>query len=159
MFDHLLEREQWLPRAPEEVFPFFADALNLEAITPSWLRFRVVTPAPIEMRAGALIDYRLRLRGVSVAWHTRIEAWEPPRRFVDRQLRGPYRHWVHTHSFRPEAGGTVMRDAVAYGLPLGPLGELAHAAFVRRDLERIFAFRHAEVARRLAAGDTAAVRP
>ena len=152
MSDHLLEREQWLPRAPEDVFAFFADALNLEAITPPWLGFRVVTPGPIEMRAGALIDYRLRLHGVPVGWHSRIDTWEPPHRFVDRQLRGPYRHWVHTHSFRPDGGGTIMHDAVAYALPLGPLGELLHAAFVRRDLERIFDFRHEEVARRLGAG-------
>lgn len=152
MTHHLLEREQWLPRAPSEVFAFFADALNLEAITPPWLGFRVVTPEPIEMRAGTLIDYRLRLHRVPVRWHTRIEIWEPPRRFVDRQLRGPYRHWVHTHTFSPDGEGTLMRDAVAYALPLGPIGELVHVALVRRDLERIFDFRHAEVARRLAGG-------
>ena len=146
---HLLQREQWLPRPQHEVFAFFADARNLEAITPPWLGFRVVTPEPIEMREGAVIDYRLRLRGVPVAWHTRIDAWEPPHRFVDRQVRGPYRHWHHTHAFSADAYGTSMRDTVRYALPLGPLGALAHAAFVRRDLERIFDFRHAEVARRL----------
>ena len=151
---HLLEREQWLPRPPEEVFAFFSDALSLEAITPPWLAFRVVTPSPIHMGEGALIDYRLRLRGVPVSWHTRIDVWDPPCRFVDRQLRGPYRYWHHTHAFSPRDGGTSMTDSVRYAMPFGPLGGLAHAAFVRRDLERIFDFRHAAVARLLAgAGD------
>ena len=147
---HALEREQWLPRPPEDLFPFFSDAFRLEDITPPWLGLRVLTPGPIDMREGALIDYRLRLHGVAVTWHTRIDAWEPPRRFVDRQLRGPYRYWRHTHSFAPRDGGTLMTDAVRYALPLGPLGALAHAGFVRRDLERIFDFRHAAVARLIA---------
>ena len=149
---HVLEREQWLARAPEAVFAFFSDASNLEAITPPWLGFRVLTPAPIAMSEGALIEYRLRLHGLPVSWRTRIDVWDPPRRFVDRQLEGPYRTWVHVHAFEPDAGGTLMSDTVRYALPLGALGALAHRAFVRRDLERIFDFRHAEVARRLGAG-------
>ncbi len=145
---------QHLPAPPEEVFPFFGDALNLEAITPPWLGFRVVTPEPIEMREGALIEYRLRLHGVPVSWRTRIDVWDPPRRFVDRQLRGPYRLWHHTHLFEPAPdGGTIMRDVVRYRLPLGPLGAAAHLVLVRRDLRRIFDFRHAEVARRLGGDD------
>lgn len=136
------------------MFGFFGDARNLEAITPPFLRFRVVTPEPIEMRPGALIRYRLRLHGVPVDWLTAIQAWEPPRRFVDVQVRGPYAFWHHTHAFAPDGrGGTVMRDRVEYALPLGPLGALAHRAFVRRDLERIFAFR-AEVVRRRVEGPT-----
>jgi ligand-binding SRPBCC domain-containing protein len=146
---HVLERSQRLPRAPEDVFPFFADAFNLEAITPAWLHFQVLTPAPVTMAAGALLEYRLRLHGLPVRWRTRIEVWEPPLRFVDVQLRGPYRLWHHTHSFEPAGDGTLMRDRVRYALPLGPLGGLAHAALVRRDLERIFAFRHAAVRARL----------
>jgi ligand-binding SRPBCC domain-containing protein len=146
-----LTREQILPGAPDEVFAFFADAFNLEAITPAWLRFRIVTPGPVRMAPGTLIEYRLALHRVPIRWLTRIEVWEPGRRFVDVQVRGPYRHWHHTHSFEPRAGGTLVRDTVRYALPLGPLGRLAHAAFVRRDLERIFDFRHAEVARRLGA--------
>lgn len=146
---HLLEREQRLPGPPGEVFAFFSDALNLEAITPPWLGFRIAGPRPVEMGEGALIDYRLRLRGVPVRWRSRIDVWEPPRRFVDRQLRGPYRLWIHTHAFAPDGEGTLMRDEVRYALPLGPLGALAHRAVVRRDLERIFDFRHAEVERRL----------
>jgi ligand-binding SRPBCC domain-containing protein len=134
------------------VFGFFADAFNLEAITPAWLRFRVVTPGPILMSPGALIEYRLRLHRIPIRWLTRIEVWEPGRRFVDVQVRGPYRVWHHTHSFEPHADGTLLRDTVRYALPLGPLGRFAHAVLVRRDLERIFAFRHEEVARRLGAG-------
>lgn len=146
---HVLERSQRLPRPPEEVFPFFADAFNLEAITPAWLHFRVLTPAPVSMAAGTRLEYRLRLHGLPLRWSTRIEVWEPPLRFVDVQLRGPYRLWHHTHTFEPDGDGTLMRDRVRYALPLGPLGELAHAALVRRDLERIFAFRHAVVRARL----------
>ena len=138
----MLTREQHLPAEPAEVFPFFGDARNLEAITPPWLGFRVVTPEPVAMAAGTLIEYRLRLRGVPVRWRTRIEAWEPPHRFVDVQLSGPYRLWHHTHTFEPApGGGTTMRDVVRYALPLGPLGALAHRALVKRDLERIFDFR------------------
>jgi ligand-binding SRPBCC domain-containing protein len=139
---HVLTREQRLPGTPEEVFPFFGDALNLEAITPPWLGFRVATPRPIAMAPGALIEYRLRLHGVPIRWRTTIAVWEPPRRFVDVQLSGPYALWHHTHDFSVAAGGgTLMRDTVRYALPLGPLGELAHALLVRRDLARIFDFR------------------
>jgi ligand-binding SRPBCC domain-containing protein len=146
---HVLRREQRLPRPPEQVFPFFGDAHNLEAITPPWLGFHVVTPTPIEMRAGALIEYRLRLRGLPIAWLTRIEEWTPGVRFVDVQLSGPYALWHHTHEFEADGDATVMRDVVRYALPFWPLGEVAHALLVRRDLERIFEFREAEVARRL----------
>jgi ligand-binding SRPBCC domain-containing protein len=141
---HVLRREQRFGPAlpPDEVFPFFADAHNLEAITPPWLGFRVVTPRPIDMRAGALIEYRLRLHGVPLRWRTRIAVWDPPRRFVDVQIAGPYRLWHHTHDFEPDgSGGTIMRDTVRYGLPLGPLGALAHRLLVRRDLDAIFGFR------------------
>ena len=148
---HVLERAQRLAGAPEDVFPFFADARNLERITPGWLGFRVLTPG-VEMGAGALIEYRLRLHGIPVRWRTRIELWEPPHRFVDRQLSGPYGIWHHTHTFEPDgAGGTLMRDVVRYTLPLGPLGALAYRLFVRRDLDRIFDFRHAAVQRLLTA--------
>ena len=97
----MLRREQRLPGSPGEVFPFFADAHNLEAITPPWLGFRIVTPRPIVMRAGTTIEYRLRLHALPVGWLTRIEAWEPGDRFEDRQLRGPYRLLHHTHTFEP----------------------------------------------------------
>jgi ligand-binding SRPBCC domain-containing protein len=149
---HRLQREQHVTPPPPEAFEFYSDALRLEAITPPWLRFRVVTPAPIRMAPGALIDYRLRLRGVPIRWRTRIERWEPGRRFVDVQVAGPYRHWHHTHEFQADGrGGTVIRDVVRYALPLGPLGGLAHSLVVRRDLERIFDFRRDAVERLLGA--------
>jgi ligand-binding SRPBCC domain-containing protein len=149
---HVLTREQSLPGSPDTVFPFFAAARNLEAITPPFLGFRVATPEPIAMGAGTLIDYRLRLHGIPLRWRTQIETWEPGVRFVDAQLSGPYALWHHTHEFSPDparAGWTTMRDTVRYALPLGPLGEIAHRLLVRRDLDRIFDFRASEVARRL----------
>jgi ligand-binding SRPBCC domain-containing protein len=145
---HLLERTQRLEVPAELAFEFYAQASNLEAITPPWLGFRMITPGRIQMRAGALIDYRLKLHGVPVRWRTRIETWEPPVRFVDMQLRGPYALWEHTHTFTREGdgGAVLIGDRVRYALPLGPLGGLAHAAFVRRDLERIFNYRAKAVA-------------
>lgn len=134
----LLRTSLWLPRPIGEVFAFFADAGNLEAITPPWLRFRIVTPRPIAMRAGALIDYGLRLHGIPMRWRTEITAWEPPHRFVDEQLRGPYRLWRHEHTFREEDGGTRVRDEVRYRVLGGPLVE---PWLVRPDLRRIFTFR------------------
>ena len=148
MRTHILQREQLLRGvAPADVFPFFADARNLEAITPPLLRFRVVTPEPIEMRVGALIQYRLRLHGAPVSWLTSIQAWDPPHRFVDVQVRGPYALWHHTHTFTPTAEGTVMCDLVRYAIGFGPLGELADRILVRRDLRAIFDFRAQHVAR------------
>jgi ligand-binding SRPBCC domain-containing protein len=149
---HTLTREQVLPGEPAAVFAFFADAGNLEAITPPWLSFSIVTPRPIEIGPGTLIEYRLRLRRLPISWLTQIVAWEPGVRFVDVQLSGPYRLWHHTHEFAADgSGGTRMRDTVRYALPLGPLGEVAHRLLVARDLERIFDFRREEVARRLIA--------
>jgi ligand-binding SRPBCC domain-containing protein len=146
---HVLEREQVVPVAPEAAWVFFADARNLEAITPGFLRFRVVTPGPIAMGEGALIEYRLRLRRLPISWLTRIDVWEPGRRFVDRQLRGPYALWHHTHTFAPHAEGTLMRDRVRYRLPLGILGALARLVLVRRDLDAIFDFRRDAIGCRL----------
>jgi ligand-binding SRPBCC domain-containing protein len=145
---HVLERSQRLPGPPDEVFNFFADAHNLEAITPPFLGFEVVTPKPLDMHEGALIAYRLKLHGLRLNWLTRIDAWEPGVRFVDRQVKGPYRLWHHTHTFEPDGGDTLMRDVVRYALPLGPLGEMARLALVTRDLDRIFDFRQSEIARR-----------
>ena len=139
---HLLRREQRLPALPAEVFPFFAEAGNLEAITPPWLRFAIVPPRPTDIGVGTLIEYRLQLHGIPISWLTRIEAWVPGERFVDQQLRGPYALWHHTHEFEPDGdGGTLMRDTVRYALPYGPLGEVAHRLFVARDLAAIFDFR------------------
>jgi ligand-binding SRPBCC domain-containing protein len=142
-----LEREQVLPGTPDEVFPFFADARNLEAITPPILRFEVVTPGEIPMRVGTLIQYRLTLRGIGVDWLTSIQEWDPPWRFVDVQVRGPYALWHHTHEFAEADDGTstVMRDTVRYAIGFGPFGALAARAFVHRDVTTIFDFRRAAV--------------
>jgi ligand-binding SRPBCC domain-containing protein len=137
--------ELWLPHAPAEIFPFFGDARNLQAITPAWLDFQIVTPGPITMQAGTLIDYRLRVHGVPLRWRTRINAWEPPHRFVDEQLRGPYRQWLHEHTFVAQNGGTLARDVVRYAVPGGAL---VNWLFVRRDVERIFAHRQAKLRER-----------
>ena len=114
-----LTSELMLPRPPAEVFPFFADARNLERLTPPWLRFEVLTPGTIEMRPGATIDYRLRLRGVPIRWRSEITAWEPPFRFVDEQRRGPYRLWIHEHRFDERDGRTVASDHVRYAVGVG----------------------------------------
>jgi len=140
-----LRREQVLPGTPEEVFPFFADARNLEAITPPFLRFEVVTPGEVPMRVGTLIQYRLTLRGIGVDWLTSIQDWEPPVRFVDVQVRGPYQLWHHTHEFAGHAGGTLMTDTVRYAIGFGPFGQLAARAFVHRDVAKIFDFRREAV--------------
>jgi ligand-binding SRPBCC domain-containing protein len=149
---HILQRSQRLPVSLEQAFELYAEARKLESITPPWLGFAVTTVGPIEMRVGALIDYRLKLHGISMRWRTQIEQWQPPVGFVDVQLRGPYALWEHTHTFEPAGEGAVLiGDRVRYALPLGPLGELAHAAFVRRDLERIFDYRSRAIAELLAA--------
>lgn len=150
MASHLLERSQLLPLTPDAAFRFFADADNLEAITPPFLRFRIVTPGPIEMRKGTLIEYRLRMHRIPVRWRTEITAWEPGRRFVDEQIAGPFATWHHSHTFEPHGdGATLMRDQVRYRMPLGPLGEIARVGLVDRDLARIFDYRREELEWRL----------
>lgn len=138
---YTLERTLVVPRPRDEVFPFFADPANLERLTPPFLGFTILTPQPIEMRAGALIDYRIRLSGIPMKWRTLIESYDPPHSFVDTQLRGPYKRWHHTHTFREVPGGTELGDRVEYALPLGPLGSIAHAVMVARQLRTIFDYR------------------
>ena len=141
-----LYREQFVPRKLGEVFDFFARADNLERITPPWLGFALVTPEPVAMGAGTVIEYHLHLHRVPLRWISRIEVWEPGRAFMDVQVKGPYRLWLHLHEFDSVPGGTLVRDHVHYALPFGSLGGLAHRTFVKRDLAQIFAFRHAAVA-------------
>jgi ligand-binding SRPBCC domain-containing protein len=134
----LLESSQRLPGRREQVFEFFADAGNLERITPPTLRFHILTPRPIEMRQGTLIDYGLQIRGVPAAWRSVISVWDPPRCFVDEQLRGPYRWWRHEHLFTDEGDETLILDRVEYGVPGG---RLVNRLFVAAELRNIFEFR------------------
>lgn len=133
-----INRQLWLPQRPAEIFPFFADAANLEKLTPPWLNFRILTPLPIEIKRGTLIDYRVGIRKIPLRWRTEICEWQPPSRFVDRQLRGPYRLWEHEHTFQAKDGGTLVGDHVKYSV-LG--GWLTDRLLVRRDLEGIFDYR------------------
>jgi uncharacterized protein (TIGR01777 family) len=142
---HELLVEQRLARPPQEVFPFFSDPRNLERITPDFLRFRVLGATTDRIGNGTLIDYALRLHGIPVRWQSRIESWEPNRRFVDLQTRGPYSLWHHAHEFEPDGGGTIVRDRVRYRLPLGALGELIAGRLVRRDLEAVFECRRRRI--------------
>lgn len=135
----------WLDRPLDQVFGFFADAYNLEEITPPWLRFRVLTERPIEMRPGARIDYRLRIHGVPVRWRTEITAWEPPHCFVDEQIAGPYRLWRHEHRFTAYGDRTLAEDHVEYR-PIG--GALVHELFVKNDVRTIFEYRRARLEER-----------
>jgi ligand-binding SRPBCC domain-containing protein len=141
------ENSLWLPRPRDEVFAFFADAANLEAITPPWLRFQVLNPALV-IHEGVLIDYRLTLYGIPLRWQSEISRWDPPTSFVDEQRKGPYRRWVHTHTFADERGGTRVGDAVEFEVPFGWLvGRL-----VQRDVNRIFAFRQQALRQRFGSG-------
>lgn len=137
---HTLDTELLVPQAREDLFPFFGDAFNLERITPPELRFRILTPGPIYMAEGALIEYRLRLWGMPFRWRTRISRWTPPDCFVDEQISGPFALWVHRHDFVQTEGGTLIRDHVDYALPLAPVGEVIHP-LMRGQLRRIFRYR------------------
>jgi ligand-binding SRPBCC domain-containing protein len=138
---HVLHQTQVLPYPLRDLFPFFEEPGNLALITPPGLGFRLLTPSPIVMKVGTLIDYTIRVSGVRLRWTTLITTYNPPYEFVDEQLRGPYAFWFHRHLFKPVPGGTEMTDSVHYALPLGPLGALAHLLFVKRQLRGIFGYR------------------
>jgi ligand-binding SRPBCC domain-containing protein len=148
---YVLKERQIVDRPLEQVFEFFSRPENLEAITPDLLRFRILTPTPIDMHPGELIDYELRLSGVPIHWRTLITDWDPPRGFIDQQLKGPYALWHHRHTFSTVEGGTLIEDEVHYALPFGPLGRLVHALYVRRNVAGIFAFRKQVIAREFSA--------
>lgn len=149
MAEHILKSSLTVPRPRAEVFDFFADAENLERITPPELRFEILTQTPFRIEKGSLIDYKLRLRGIPIKWRTEITDWEPPLRFVDEQLSGPYRQWIHRHVFTEiDADTTLIEDEVRYRLPLEPLGDIA-LFIVERELKYIFDYRQAAVAKLL----------
>ena len=137
-----LRIEQKIEKSQDELFSFFSNAYNLAEITPPWLYFQMLTPAPIEMKVGTLIDYRLKLRGIPIRWQSEITTWEPPHTFVDEQRRGPYRCWIHKHTFVSVPDGTLVRDEVDYAV-LG--GVLVQKLFVAPDIEKIFAYRTAKL--------------
>ena len=134
-----LRAEMFVDLPIDEVFDFFSDASQLGRITPPWLNFKILTPMPVEMKSGALLDYQIRLHGIPIKWRTEICVWEPSYRFVDQQLRGPYKKWYHEHVFESVDGGTLVIDNVHY---IVPFGGLVNKFFVQPDLQKIFQFRH-----------------
>lgn len=142
MAEHILEKKQIIEDSRTKVFEFFADAGNLEKITPPELNFHIITPQPIDIKKGALIDYKLKLRGIPITWKTEITQWNPPFDFVDTALKSPYQQWIHLHTFEEgERGETIMRDVVRYRLPFEPLGDIAHF-YVKKELNYIFDYRY-----------------
>jgi len=133
--------ETILNKPIHEVFPFFANAENLDAVTPTWLKFEILTSLPIEMKIGTQVDYRLRLHGIPIRWHSEITEWDPPHKFTDVQLKGPYRFWKHEHLFSAESDRTRMIDRVEYSIPGWIFSPMVHSLFVKNDLEKIFAYR------------------
>lgn len=142
MAEYILERRQIIERPRAEVFDFFADAGNLEKITPPELNFKIISPQPIDIKKGAFIDYKLKLRGIPITWKTEITQWNPPHDFVDTALKSPYKQWIHLHTFETgKRGETIMQDRVRYRLPFEPFGDLAHW-YVKKELNYIFDYRY-----------------
>lgn len=138
---HRLTTELWLPKPVEDVFDFFCDVHNLEQLTPPSLSMEIVGSTPDKVEVGSTMDYRLKIHGVPMRWRSEFIEWNPPHRFADRQVRGPYRQWRHVHSFTQHEGGTLVADRVDYAVPGGPLAPLIHKTFVKRDIRRIFEYR------------------
>jgi ligand-binding SRPBCC domain-containing protein len=140
MADHIMETRVWVGRSRAHVFALFDDPANLALLTPPSFRLRLAA-GPATMTAGAVLDYRLRWLGIPIRWRAYVREYDPPYRFLDVQLRGPYARWEHRHRFLEEDGGTVIEDRVVYRLPLGGLGRLAHAVFVGRQLQALWRYR------------------
>ncbi len=138
-------REQWIACPIDEVFVFFADAHNLEKITPPWLGFNILSMSTASIEEETTICYRLRLHGIPFHWRTEIREWNPPHYFVDEQTKGPYKQWRHTHRFEAHGDSTKMIDEVEYSLPFGVLGQIAHTLKVRGDVNRIFDYRRLRI--------------
>jgi len=147
--NYIFESRLWLPAPRKEAFEFFSKAENLQKITPSWLNFKILTSLPIKIRQGSLIDYRLKLFGIPIRWKTEISAWEPPHCFVDSQIKGPYKTWIHTHRFESIDRGTIMADRVEY-MPKGWfLAPLLNRLFVKRNVKKIFEYRSDTILKKL----------
>jgi ligand-binding SRPBCC domain-containing protein len=139
MKTYWLRKSVWLRQPRAKVFEFFSNPGNLDRLTPPWLRFAILTPATSQIKQGALLDYRLRIRGMPIRWQSEIAVWEPPHRFVDRQTKGPYSLWIHDHTFEERDNGTLVADNVEYAVPGGTI---VQKFLVAPDLERIFNYRH-----------------
>ncbi len=144
MKTHTFRTEQWFPYPILDVFDFFSNALNLEKITPPWLHFQVLTPSPIKVTQGSLIDYCLRLHGIPIKWQSEIAVWNPPHLFIDEQRRGPYSLWIHQHTFTTQRAGTLVRDEVEYAVRPNTL---IHKLFIAPHLNKIFAHRQEQLSR------------
>lgn len=142
---YVLRQEQWVPQPIDDVFAFFSDAHNLEAITPPWLGFKVLSMSTDGIEEGTKIEYRLNLHGVSMKWRTEIRRWDRPHSFIDFQESGPYKLWHHTHRFEAHGERTKMVDVVRYTLPFGVLGRVVHKLKVRDDVCRIFEYRRQRI--------------
>lgn len=154
MPSYTFDAEMWVPVSVDVVFAFFADTVNLDRMTPPWVHFRTVTPQPIEMRAGLILEHQLRIRGMPIRWKSEISVWQPPTRFVDEQRSGPYKFWTHRHDFAAENGGTWIRDHIDY-CPRGwLLAPLVNRWLVAPDLRRVFAHRHQKIREALAPGSS-----
>jgi ligand-binding SRPBCC domain-containing protein len=149
---YCFETETWLPEVKRKVFTFFENAENLQTLTPPWLDFTILTPLPIEMGLSTQIDYKLKLYGIPFLWKTEITLWEPPHSFVDRQIKGPYQSWIHTHTFEELNNGTLMTDRVEYSLFGGFLSKVVNIMLVKNNVEKIFAYRKEQILKIFANG-------
>ena len=141
--DYNFKTQTIIPKNRDRVFSFFSKAENLEILTPKWLNFKIITPLPIEMKEGTLIDYKLKFFGIPFHWQTQITIWDPPNRFVDEQIKGPYSKWIHEHVFAAEGDQTLMRDHVVYAIPV--FSSLLNQLFIRKNVERIFKYRQEQI--------------